>query len=341
MGQSRPHYLPLVSLVLASLLLAAPLLAVLQIIDTPPAYRWMDILMTLVYIIVLVVWIYAITRRDAIKGLLVITPVAILSWFPVLEFIPNEIRNPLQFGMLLITGLAAVAIVRSGSWRVGIWTIIGSSMLAGAPIAYFRTYHHNIPPGHADASTVAMLTGRYAQAMFWSAMLVIAPLLIWFFWELSKRCGREGRLGYRLAFSGLLLNLISNLVSDRGYSMGFILRSPLRELAFSALILLSAAIYVVGVILLLRAAREEGLLQDNKTAALFFFAALGLPLMFMFPMFEARRYTATTMPFGLFYENNVPDLLVYGLGALWLLAGGWLITRMKLAGRPPRRPAGI
>jgi len=288
-------------------------------------------LLYFVYTIVLVVWIYSVTQRDVIKGLLFITPVAILSWWLVLEFIPSAIQNPLQVGMLLITALAAILITRFGDWRTGIWIIIGSCILVGLPISYFRTYHHNIPPEHADSATIAMFTGRFAQALFWSSMLVIAPLLIWVLWELSKKCGREGKLGYRLAFFGLLLNLISSLASNLWYAR-FVRMYPLHTIEYilSILILLGAVIFIIGVVKLLRTARLEGMLTDQRTIALFIFVALGMPLMFMFPMFDSRKYALTNMPFGLFYENNVPDTLVYGIGVLWLFLGGWLISQLKV-----------
>jgi len=284
-----------------------------------------------IYTLILVLWIYAVTQRDVIKGLLFITPVAILSWWLVLEFIPSAIRNPLQVGMPLVTAFVAILIARFGNWRKGIWIIVGSCMLVGLPISYFRTYHHNIPPEHADSATIAMFTGRFALAWFWSSILVIAPLMIWVLWELSKKCGREGKLGYRLAFTGLLLNLISNLASGLWYAR-FIRNYPQRgiEMLLSILIILGAVIFIIGVVKLLRAARLEGVLMDQKTIALFIFVALGLPLMFMFPMFDSRRYTSTNMPFGLFYENNVPDTLVYGIGVLWLFLGGWLISQLKV-----------
>jgi hypothetical protein len=282
------------------------------------------------FTILLVVWVYSVTVRNVIKGLLVITPIAVLSWFPVLEFIPDAIRNPLQLGMLLITACAAILIARLGDWRRGIWIIIGCCMLAGFPISYFRTFHHNIPPEHTAPGTVAEFLGRYAQALFWSSMLVIAPLLIWFLGELSKKCGREGKLGYRLSFWGLLLNLISSLASHVWYSR-FARISPehLIEYFFSILIFLSAAIFIFGILKLLRAARMAGLIQGPKAFVLFF-AAIGFLLMFMYPVFDSPMFIPTNLPIGLFFENSIPDIFVYSMGIMWLFLGGWLISRSEV-----------
>lgn len=307
-------------------LAAAPLLLLTQ-------NRGFDSYLMLFYLLALVVLIYAVTRRDAIKGLLMITPIAILSWYSVLEFIPSQFRNPIEVAMLLVTALAAIVIARYGSWRIGIWTIIVASIVVGLPISYYRTYHHNIPPEYADPGTIAMFTGRYTQALFWSGILVIAPLLLWVFWELAKRSGYSGVLGFQLLFAGLLLNFAVNMTAGSWYTMGLHTGSHLLNGVFSGLIIVGALLYFGGVVTLLKGAKFAGVITNRITIAMLIFTAIGLPLMFMFPMFGMRRYAPTDLPFGLFYENNVPDVLVYGLSLLWLLVAAWLITRIKV---PPR-----
>ncbi len=307
-------------------ILAAPLLLVTQ------NHGW-DRYLMLFYTLALLVWIYFVIQRDAVKGLLMVTPIVVLAWFPVLEFIPGEFRNPLQVSMLLITALAAMIIARYGSWRVGIWTLISTSLLVGMPISYYRTYHHNIPPQYADASTVTMLTGRYTQALFWSGILVVAPLLVWVFWELAKRSGRAGALSYQLLFAGLLLNLTGNLVANSWYTLGRRTSSHLLAVLIGGLMLVGAVLYFVGLVKLLLAGQSAGILKGSLVRVLLVLVAIVLPFVFMFPMFGMRRYTPSDLPFGLFYENNVPDVLVYGLSLLWMLGTVWLITRLKV---PPR-----
>jgi hypothetical protein len=115
----------------AFLMVSAPILWLLQTLDLPWAYLALDTLLSPVYIILLVAWLVTVTQRDVIKGLLMIAPIAVLSFFQNLEFIPNEIRNPLHVGMLLLISLAAVVIARYGSWRTGLWTILGPACWLG------------------------------------------------------------------------------------------------------------------------------------------------------------------------------------------------------------------
>jgi hypothetical protein len=183
-----------------------------------------------------------------------------------------------------------------------------------------------------------MLTERYAEVAFWSAILVIGPVLVWVFWELGNRFTWSGQPAYRLVFSGLLLNLISNLVAKKGYDMGIILRDPLLELVLTFLIILSFLIFTTGILQLLKSVRQEGVIKDNKIIALLIFVVLGLPLMFMFPIFDSHRYAPTNLPFGLFYENDVPDLLVYGLSTVWLFTAAWVVTRLKVPKQIPHDP---
>jgi hypothetical protein len=122
--------------------------------------------------------------------------------------------------------------------------------------------------------------------------------------------------------------LISSLASHLWY-VRFARRSPGQIIEYFLFIgvILGAGIFIFGVIKLLRVGINEGLLHDPKIFVLFVLAAIGLPLLFMYPLFDSRKFIPTNLPIGLFYENNLPDILVYGMGTLWLLLGGWLISR--------------
>jgi hypothetical protein len=316
------------------LAIGAPILLIFQNMDNDFGYRVMDVLLMVVYILALVVWIYAVTRRDSIKGLLMIAPAAVLFWSFQFEFMADEFTIPLRVGMFLIIAMAAVLIARFGSWRLGIWTVIGASMVVGLPISYFRTFHHNIPPQHFNPATAESLSERFVGTLFWSALLIVAPLLIWALLELSKRLGQRGKLGYRLIFTGILINLTSTLVLHQGYYFKYLPNKPLREVGFPIIIGLSALAYFTGVALVLRTAKRQGVLPDAITRVLLGLVASVLPFTFLIQIFTSLRVLPTNLPFGLFSENAVPKLLYYGLGLLWLLLAAWLLTRLRVPEGP-------
>lgn len=316
----------------AFVLLASPALYWLQIQDAHWAYRGMDILLGLVYILLLVGLAYWVVRRDALKGLLMLAPIAILSWWPVLEFIPGEIRNPLQLGMLVVTTLVVVWIARAGSWRLGMWALLAGSLVVGLPIAYFRTYFNNIPLEYADPASLSAFSGRYAQAAFWSLLLVVGPMLLWALRQLDL-ASTGGKI-YPLLATSIFVSLGANLTVTNGYSMGWLGYNPVREWLFGVVMILSTLAYLVGILRLLLVTRGAGLLATGWRTAILGLAAAGLPLMFMLPMFAAFRYASTVMPFGLFKEKDVTDLLAFGLGGTWLVLGAWGVTGLRMMYRP-------
>ncbi len=320
------------------ILLAAPALFLLQVLDTQWAHRGMSILLGLVYILMLVGLVYWVVQRDALKGLLMLAPIAILSWWPVLEFIPGEIRNPLELGMLLVITLMTVTVARVGDWRLGIWVLLAGCLVIGLPISYFRTYFHAIPVEYAGPGNWVDFSGRYTQAAFWSLLLVLGPMLLWVLRQLSRTS--EDRWIYPVMVATFFVNLGCNLVLVRGYLMGWWDYHPAREWLLAAIILLSALVYTLGVIRILLVALRADHLEGGWSPIFFGFAAAGLPWLFLLPMFEVRRYAPTVLPFGLFYENSVPDLWVYGPGVIWLVVGIRALTGLQAQRGTQRERAG-
>ncbi|MEK7327250.1 MAG: hypothetical protein AAB217_18550, partial [Chloroflexota bacterium] len=145
--------------------------------------------------LIIVGWLYWITGRDRIKGLLTATPLMLLFWSPALEFVEPTIHNSIQLGMVLLAGAMAMAIVRLNNVRIGLWLALDASLLIGLLAAYARTYWHNLPPEYSEPPTLAALAGRFAPQLLVGSALVIGPLLFWGLGEIGKRSGRAGLLG--------------------------------------------------------------------------------------------------------------------------------------------------
>ena len=226
--------------------------------------------------------LYKVARRDRLKGLLAALPVVTAMWFPILEFVPPPVRAPITLGGWLVTALVAVAIMRLGNVQVGVWLVIGVSLLVGLPFSYARTYLHDIPPAHAAEPSVWGLVNRFAPQLLASSTLVIGPLLARALRELGKRSGRMGILGYRLALLGVLLNLAGNLGSFWLSTNDFL--RPYRQTGdqmFTVMICLGLLIYLSGWSLLGVASPRNGTLRGKVASVLMVLIPLGLPLVVM------------------------------------------------------------
>jgi len=306
---------------------AAPLLWIAQ--EVWHAYALMDLLINFVYIfifVVLAVWIF---RRDVIKGMLTIAPVAILAWYPVLEFIPNPIRNPLNLAMMLSIAFLTLLITRQGDWRRAIWIIIFVTALIGIPIAYFRTFHHNIPSQYAHPATGLNFANLYAHSLFLNALLVVTLSFLWFMNRISECGDVKAKRAYRLAFDGILINLLVILTVARGYSMRFVPFHRWLDLAFFVLMCLSAAMFVIAIVRILLTYLSSVQALPQKMKLVLLGLGIAFPLVFMFPIFDSTSIYPSIFPFGLLDKLQIPALLYSGVGILWLLLLAWAITSLE------------
>ena len=57
-----------------------------------------------------------------------------------LEFIPDPIEGWLAIGLGTLTALTVGAIIRSGEFRFGLWSVISVNVIAGLSLAYVGEY---------------------------------------------------------------------------------------------------------------------------------------------------------------------------------------------------------
>jgi hypothetical protein len=304
------------------------------------AYALMDALLSFVYILLFVFLALWIFQRDSIKGLLTITPVAILAWYPVLEFIPNHIRNPLNLAMMLSIALLALLITRQGNWQRALWMLIIITVLIGLPIVYFRTFHHNIPSQYADPATILALFTRYSQSLFWSLLLVVGLTFLWFLKHIADHGDSKIKSAYKLAVDGILINLLVNFAVARGYSFRFVPFHQLLDVAFFVLMILSAAMFVIALIRLLKIELSSEQAHPQKMKLLLLGLGIAFPLVFMFPIFDSTSIYPSMFPFGWFESLNISPLIYSGVGLIWLLLLAWVITSLKFQSLQPDAASG-
>ncbi len=276
-------------------------------------------------------WLYWITRRDRIKGLLTATPLMLLFWSPVLEFVEPAIHNSIQLGMVLLAGVMAMAIVRLNNVRIGLWLALDASLLTGLLAAYARTYWHYLPPEYSEPPTLAALAGRFAPQLLVGSALVIGPLLFWGLWRIGQRSGRVGMLGYRLALGGLVLNLFGNLGYYLGYFWQIITNIGPGTLWFNMVVYLGLFLCLAGALWLGVAARRSKVPLDLASLALLVLIPSALPLMWMLllPIWFGFRILPAGLSFALYDLGDIYKYEVYAVGLVWLLLSGWLVTRLS------------
>lgn len=281
--------------------------------------------------LIIVGWLYWIAGRDRIKGLLLATPLMLLFWSPVLEFVEPTIHNSIQLGMVLLAGAMAIAIVRLNNVRIGLWLALDASLLTGLLAAYARTYWHNLPPEYSSPPTLAALAERFAPQLLVGSTLVIGPLLFWGLGEIGKRSGRAGVLGYRLALGGLALNLFGNLGYYLGQFWQLLTNIGPGTLWFNMVIYLGLFLCLAGALWLGVAARRNKVPLDLASLALLVLIPSALPLMWMLvlPIWFGFRIIPAGLSLTLYTVADINKYEIYALGLAWLLLGGWLATRLS------------
>jgi len=308
-------------------LVTAPVILYLQDSPFATARGWDQFYFAAVLPLILVGLLYILVRKDWIKALLVATPFAIMLWWPVLEFVPNPIRNPLNLWMLAIVAGVSMGIVWMGNWQKGIWLIMGGSLLVGLPVAYARTYHVVYPGWTSDLATPLDMANLGINTLFWSGMLIIGPVLLGVLRRVGQEIGSQGKFRYRIMIAGLFLNLTGSI---------FLLQSRLSyvyrgrwETTLALLILAGFILLFFGAVSLGSAAWFTNENQNRWPPILLSALSFGFPVVFLFPLLYIRRWSLpSAIPVGFFLENNVPESLPYGLGLIWLLVIGWFVSRI-------------
>jgi hypothetical protein len=270
--------------------------------------------------------------------LLVLLPVVMVLWYPVLEFVQPAVRASVSAGAWLLMALMAVTIIRRGNVRQSVWMMLAANLVIGACITCARTFLHELPPEYAETPTLARIVNRFSPPLLAVSAVVIGLWLVWALWQIGERGGPTGRWGNRLALAGLLLNLTGLLGAAWWYTSSYRLTDwasyQMGSLAFKGTTYIGFILYILGVLLLgLATWRSKAVTKVSLLLLLIIPSAL--PLIITFPMLFDFRAIPTDMPLGLALLNSVPRGGVYVVGLAWLLLGGWLVTRL---GRANARP---
>lgn len=275
--------------------------------------------------------LYWLSRRNPIEGLLMAMPLIILYWFPVMEFVPNSIRFWLTLGIFLLSALTAIMITRLNDIQKAIWLVLGASILIGLPIAYARTYWHNIPEGHFSPPTLGQMAELFSVPWLASSALVLGPILGWGIWNLGKKHGRPGRVSAILMILGLLVNLLGHF----NYWWWFSRQNYLNALQVSALYrpdkASSTLMVYAGLVAIAAGAIWLAVLtwKQNKLLSItLILAPLALPLFTMFPTYFGTYIVPAGLSFEFARLSDTYKYLILFIGMMWLVMSGWTVTHL-------------
>jgi hypothetical protein len=279
----------------------------------------------------LITLLYWLSRRNPIEGLLMAQPLIILYWIPVLEFIPNHIRSWLIFDMFLLSALTAMTIVRINNIRKAVWMVLGASVVIGLPIAYARTYWHNIPAGHFLAPSIDQMVGMFSIQFLAGAALAIGPVVGWGIWTRGKNHGWVGRVSAGFILMGALVNLFGHFSYWWWYSRNLFLNifqisavyKPNGEVS-TFLIYAGLTLLMAGVIWL-----TALIWKKNKLLSIpMVISPLALPLLAVFPVYLGYQISPTVFPFPYIQLHTELIDLIFLAGLTWIALSGWAIGRL-------------
>jgi hypothetical protein len=279
----------------------------------------------------LITILYWFSRRNPIEGLLMAMPVIILYWFVVMEFIPHSIRFWLTFWIFLLSTLTAVTITRLNDIRRAVWLVLGASILIGLPIAYARTYWHNIPEGHFSPPTIGQMVELFSVPWLASSALVVGPILGWGLWNFAKRHSKVERACTVIVIIGMAVNLLGHF----SYWWSFSHQTFLNALPVSAWYqpteVSSLSMVFGGLAMILVGAMALAINSWNANKLLSVTLILVppiLPLVAMFPTYFGNYIIPAGFSFQFAQLSEIYKSLILLVGAIWLLTTGWTVTRI-------------
>ncbi len=296
--------------------------------------------------------LYRLMLKDPLKGILAALPLMNLFWLPHLEFVP-EIRK----GIVILVTWSVIALVSMLIMRLRrVDAAVGLALLSTFLVAFPYTYAANylrVYSSDAPAAVIAHqadfsdLTYYFAPTLVGSFALLLGPLLASELWKLSKGAGKAGRIGFRLAFSGLFLSLIGNLAAMWFYENGkfslwyraipgsgwqswsdfLYFLNRLSPVFFAGLAYFGMALYIIGSLWVVTASRRVLGIPTLLVSILLVLVPTLLPVFAMYPAWFGLVKVPPQVPFGFLHPERF-RYLAYLVGLITLGVAGWLAASL-------------
>lgn len=122
----------------------------IEILNLDVPWRYINALF-FAWVLFCIAGYFGILLKSNLHGLLSVVALFPMLGVGMLEFIPNDVEGWTVLGVGLLVGATAAAIVRMGSFPLGLGLTIAANLLAGLILAYMSEYQSTVrPPGLPD-----------------------------------------------------------------------------------------------------------------------------------------------------------------------------------------------
>ncbi|HWQ83512.1 MAG TPA: hypothetical protein VN363_03035 [Anaerolineales bacterium] len=275
----------------------------------------------------LAVLLYTVTRLNRLRGLLAVLTVLYFFWLPNMESVPEWIQVAIKLPSTILICLTIAYLLRRGDWRSGLFAVLAMNLAVGALHSYAGIYYGGTLPFVAPGPNLVEVLRSLVPQYLAGGAILLGPL----FARMVRQAGRSGssysRVSYHISLVGLMLVILVMLYAllQGSSSSSELWISLLKDNVHSAVILLGIAMYLVGLFLTYRGARNAAARPGWVETILLAVLPLAIPLTFALP-FITWKWPLTLL-YGVPLLWELPHAVSLSIGLVWLVLSVWVVTR--------------
>jgi hypothetical protein len=179
--------------------------------------------LTIMILPFLIAWlVYRMAYRNPMAGLLGVLPLVASLQIIVQEFLPAATDALLNMAVFLMICIVVIAIIRTGSWRLGFWLIAGLILVVNALGVYAAQYLVVLPP-EAGLHTPDPMDKVAVDTLITTVgvlTILIGPFLARRVREIGIHAGMWGGIAYRLLLLGVIFLIFGLIIGPYAANTG-------------------------------------------------------------------------------------------------------------------------